>query len=155
MTSPSETATDHEMVREDDRDIFGGISVRAGPPAVENPQPPASFPVRDMEPDVEPDAGPASIPSAPAASHTARADWHEILAMFVDDPHASAELAASTVDYSVQALAASIKEQQDSLLSAWHGEGAGTEELRTAVQQYRAFWNRLEDFSQRNVSLRR
>jgi hypothetical protein len=33
------------------------------------------------------------------------------------------------------------------LLAAWHGEDAGTEELRTAVRHYRAFGNRLADFS--------
>ncbi len=67
--------------------------------------------------------------------------------MFVDDPRSSVEVAASLVDDSIQALVASVKDQQDSLLSAWNGEDAGTEELRTAVQNYRAFWNRLENFS--------
>jgi hypothetical protein len=73
--------------------------------------------------------------------------WRESLAMFVDDPRTSAELAASIVDDSIQAFMASVKVQQDSMLSAWHGEDTGTEELRSAVQHYRAFWNRLEDFS--------
>jgi hypothetical protein len=31
--------------------------------------------------------------------------------------------------------------------SAWQRGDAGTEELRVALQQYRTFWNRLEDFS--------
>ena len=47
----------------------------------------------------------------------------------------------------VQALLAFVKEQQDSLLAAWHGEDAGTEELRLALQGYRAFGTRLADFS--------
>jgi hypothetical protein len=46
-----------------------------------------------------------------------------------------------------QALVAFVKEQQDSLLAAWHGDDAGTEELHTAVRHYRAFANRLADFS--------
>jgi hypothetical protein len=29
----------------------------------------------------------------------------------------------------------------------WHGEVAGTEELRVALQHYRAFGTRLADFS--------
>jgi hypothetical protein len=97
---------------------------------------------------VVPDVEPASIPESPAASTAASLSmrWHEILAMFVDDPRSSAELAAGLVDDSIQALVASLKEQQDSLLAAWHGEDAGTEELRTAVQQYRAFGNSLADF---------
>ena len=54
---------------------------------------------------------------------------------------------AGFVDDSSQALVAFVKEQQDSLLAAWHGEDAGTEELRVALQHYRAFGTRLADFS--------
>jgi hypothetical protein len=64
--------------------------------------------------------------------------------MFIDDPRASTELAAGLVDASVEALVMSVKERRKSLLSAWHGDDTGTEELRTTLQQYRAFWNRLE-----------
>jgi hypothetical protein len=92
---------------------------------------------------------PAENPAFPAASATASlsARWHEIKAMFVDDPQASAEMAASLVDDSVQVLVASVRDQQNSLLAAWHGENAGTEELRAAVQHYRAFGDRLADFA--------
>ena len=92
---------------------------------------------------------PAETPEFPAPSTTAspNARWHEILAMFVDDPRSSAEMAAALVDESVQALVASVREQQDSLLADWHGENAGTEELRTAVQHYRSFGGRLADFT--------
>jgi hypothetical protein len=48
-------------------------------------------------------------------------------------------MAASLVDDSVQALTASAREQQNSLLADWHGENTGTEELRAAVQHYHAF----------------
>ena len=96
-----------------------------------------------------PDAEPESIPDSPAASVTASLNtrWHEIQAMFVDDPRSSAESAAVLVDDCVQALVASVREQQDSLLAAWHAENAGTEELRAAVQHYRGFGNRLADFT--------
>jgi hypothetical protein len=86
--------------------------------------------------------GPAR-PSPAAKDHTR---WHDIQAMFIDDPRASTELAAGLVDASAEALVMSVKERQKSLLSAWQGDDTGTEELRTALQQYRAFWNRLEDF---------
>jgi hypothetical protein len=66
--------------------------------------------------------------------------------MFVDDPRSSPELAASLVDDSVESIIISVKEQH-SLLSAWQGDDAGTEELRTKLGQSRTFWNRLEDFS--------
>jgi hypothetical protein len=95
------------------------------------------------------DADPEPVPASPAVTDTTSPDtrWHEILAMFVDDPRSSVERAAGLVDDSVEALVASVREQQDSLLSGWHDQDAGTEELRTAVQHYRTFWNRLEDFS--------
>jgi hypothetical protein len=95
------------------------------------------------------DAEPESIPEFPAVSATTTMStrWHEIQATFVDDPCASAEMAAGPVDDSIQALVAFVREQQDSMLAAWHGEDAGTEGLRTAVQHYRTFGNRLADFS--------
>lgn len=67
--------------------------------------------------------------------------------MFVDDPRASVELAAGLTDHSIEALIGSLKERQHALLGAWQDSGAGTEELRTALQGYRSFWKRLEDFS--------
>jgi hypothetical protein len=134
MTMPGETAADQtaadqtamdQMAAKDDAGMLDRVPVQAGP---------------------LPSAG---NPAFPAASATASlsARWHEIQAMFVDDPRSSAESAASLVDDSVQALVASVKEQQDSLLAAWDGENAGTEELRAAVQHYRAFGNRLADFT--------
>ena len=172
MTSPSDTAIDHQMVAEDDEDMLKRISDPVGPLLTESPQPAAPSGVWHQdatavgspaeEPEVAgrgdaersmtfalPDAEPESIPESPAASATASLStrWHEIQAMFVDDPRSCAELAAALVDESIQALVAFVKEQQDSLLAAWQGEDAGTEELRTAVQHYRAFGNRLADFS--------
>jgi hypothetical protein len=54
---------------------------------------------------------------------------------------------ASCLSYALEAMPAFVREQQDSLLAAWHGENAGTEELRAAVQHYHAFGNRLADFT--------
>ena len=172
MTSPSETATNHQMAAEDDEGMLGRIPDPAGPLPAENPQPadyagvwqpgptavgsPADEPEVVARGDAErsttfpvPGAEPESVPQAPAASATASLStrWHEIQAMFVDDPRSSAEMAAALVDESVQALVASVREQQDSLHAAWQGENAGTEELRTAVQHYRAFGGRLADFT--------
>jgi hypothetical protein len=67
--------------------------------------------------------------------------------MFVDDPRSSVELAAGLVGESAETLVVSVREQLHSLLSAWQDDDAGTEGMRTTLQQYRAFWNRLEDFS--------
>ena len=127
-------------------DMVEHVPAPAEPLPAETPEFPADL-VDDTPAPAEP--LPAETPEFPAASATASltARWHEIQAMFVDDPHSSAEMAAGLVDESVQALFASVREQQDSLLAAWHGENADTEELRTAVQHYRAFGGRLADFT--------
>jgi hypothetical protein len=150
MTMPSETAMDEtamdQMAAEDDAVMLERVPAPAEPLPAENPEFPADMLERVPAP-AEP--LPAESPEFPAASATASltARWHEIQAMFVDDPRSSVEMAAGLVDESVQALVASVREQQDSLLAAWHGENAGTEELRTAVQHYRAFGGRLADFT--------
>ena len=123
MTSPSEAAM-NQVAAEDERDMLERLPVPAEPLPAENPE----F-------------------SAISATASLDARWHEIQAMFVDDPRSSAEMAAGLVDDSVQALVVFVREQQDSLLAAWHGENAGTEELRTAVQHYRAFSDRLAEFT--------
>jgi len=137
MTSPGETAMDHQMAAQDDLDMRERIAD------------PTDDAERSMTLAV-PGAEPEPIPESPAVSDTAAmsARWHEIQAMFVDDPRASAEMAAGLVDDSIRAFTVSVREQQDSLLATWHGEDAGTEELRTAVQHYRALGTRLAGFSQ-------
>jgi len=168
------TAEDHQMVPEDYRTMPQGHSVdRAGVITVADPQ--SADPVKPEHPgatdpdsaaaepgvaDVSDNGRPSAVVSAadvepgparaaPVAGDSASpgARWHEILAMFVDDPRSSVELAASLVDDSAEALMTSVKERQHALLSAWQGNDAGTEEMRIALQQYRVFWNRIEDLS--------
>jgi hypothetical protein len=150
MTSPSET-TMNQMAAEHEMGMLEHIPVPAEPlPAEPLPAESPEIPTDMLERvPVPAEPLPAENTEAPAASATASpsARWHEIQAMFVDDPRSSAEMAAGLVDESVQALVASVREQQDSLLAAWHGENAGTEELRSAVQHYRAFGGRLADFT--------
>jgi len=96
---------------------------------------------------------PVLVPEAESASVSPRAidsagagdRWHEIQAMFVDDPRASVELAAGLVDDRVEVFVVSVKDMQQTLQSAWQGDDAGTEDLRVALRRYRAFWNHLED----------
>jgi hypothetical protein len=137
MTSPSETASDHQAGLEDDQNL----------------------PRLSGHPDVtavgstgEEQGVAGTAPAAPPAADSARPGtrWPEIQAMFVDDPRSCLELAAGLVDDSVEALVASVRAQQQSLLHTWQrgqSDDPGTEEIRTAVQRYRIFWNRLEDFS--------
>ena len=65
----------------------------------------------------------------------------------VDDPGVSVERAAGVVAERGEALIVSVKEEQHALLSDWQANDTATEELRTALQRYRTFWNRVEDLS--------
>lgn len=191
MTSPSETASHHQAVPEDDQNMPepdpdpagatpagdpqspapaepGYPGVTATGSAAEEPGPagsddaaepfafsrspaaePGSAPERPFAFSRSPVAEPGSAPAAPVArdSTSPGTRWQGIQAMFVDDPRSSLELAAGLVGDSAETLVVSVKEQQHSLLSAWQGDDAGTEEMRTTLQQYRTLWNRLEDFS--------
>jgi hypothetical protein len=92
-----------------------------------------------FSPEPEPARGPGSVGAA--------GRWPEIQAMFVDDPRASVELAADLVDDSVEAFVASVKQLQGSLRLTWGGKDADTEQLRKALQRYRAFWRHLHNIS--------
>ncbi|MEP7022689.1 MAG: hypothetical protein ABJB47_02535, partial [Actinomycetota bacterium] len=102
-------------------------TARDGLPPVGEDAAPADGPA----PSAESDSG-TSVQAAPgdeSAVPSRSADteqWHEILAMFVDDPRAATERAASLVDSRVEALLASVKDQQQSLQSDWQGDGADT-----------------------------
>ncbi len=169
-----ETAEDHQMVPEDYRNMPPELNldpagvITAGDPHSPDPAAPEHPGATDAdsaeaEPSVvdvsdngspsavvsEPEAEPGPTRAAPTAGDSTSPDarWHEILTMFVDDPRSSIELAASLVDDSAEALMTSVRERQHALLSAWQGDGAGTEEMRIALQQYRTFWSRIEDLS--------
>jgi hypothetical protein len=89
--------------------------------------------------------GPATESHLASNTATEHGPWNEIQAMFVDDPRGSIERAARLVDDRVEALIQSVTERQLSMRSPWQADGAGTEELRVALQHYRAFWNSLDD----------
>ena len=139
---------DDQMVAEDDRDMPRGAtdadSAMAEPGVTDVSDagsPSAVVPAPDVEPE------PTHVSPVADDSTSADARWHEILTMFVDDPRSSIELAAGLVDDSAEALVMFVQERQHALLSAWQGDDAGTEEMRVALQQYRTFWNRIEDLS--------
>jgi hypothetical protein len=89
----------------------------------------------------EPAGGPngGGIPAAALAGR----QWPAIQAMFVDDPKGSVERAAAAADEVVKAFVASLQREQAGLRAAWEKDTT-TEDLRTALQQYRAFCGRLE-----------
>ena len=140
-----------------------GTSVPASGPAAANGDPAATGPgERDVfgaargvgEPATVPAptgsaaAGPAAAGQpAPAgeipAAALAEQQWPQIMALFVDDPHGSVERAAAAASEVAAALTASLDREQQRLRASWE-DNASTEDLRTALQQYRAFCGRLE-----------
>jgi malate synthase len=78
----------------------------------------------------------------PAAA-LAEQQWPAIQAMFVDDPKGSVQRAAAATDEVVKAFVASLEREQAALRATWEHDTT-TEDLRTALQQYRAFCGRLE-----------
>jgi len=137
--SPSAFAGD------DADDAAAGETGIGGRPAADADQPLIDAGPPDVPAAVSPEPGPAHGAGAGSAGEAGR--WPEIQAMFVDDPRASVELAADLVDDSLEAFIASVKQRHGSLRSTWSGNDADTEQLRTALQRYRAFWRHLHSMS--------
>ena len=91
----------------------------------------------------DPAAGTAGD-SVPAAALSEQ-QWPAIQAMFVDDPAGSVQRAAAAAEEVAKAFVASLRREQADLRASWENGGdTTTEDLRTALQQYRAFCGRLE-----------
>jgi plasmid stabilization system protein ParE len=82
--------------------------------------------------------------SNPTAADSQAADlgqqWHDIQAMFVDDPRGSVERAAAAAEAAVSGLAEALRRQ-----AALPEAGADTEQLRGALRSYRIFCQSLAD----------
>lgn len=73
-----------------------------------------------------------------------RDQWQQVQATFVDDPRGAVSQADTLVAEVMQTLAAGFAEHKRGLEESWQrGEQAGTEDLRMALQSYRAFFDRL------------
>jgi hypothetical protein len=73
-----------------------------------------------------------------------RRHWDAIQTGFIDDPRGSVKEADSLVAKAIQHLAESFSEQRAKLEHDWSkGNEVSTEDLRQAIRQYRAFFNRL------------
>ena len=73
-----------------------------------------------------------------------KARWEQIQVRFVDEPQASVQDADALVTELMQRLADTFAEERGRLEAQWErGEEASTEDLRTALQQYRSFFRRL------------
>jgi hypothetical protein len=73
-----------------------------------------------------------------------RGSWSEIQGMFVDSPRQAVERADSLVADAMKRLAATFAQERESLEGQWdRGDEVTTEDLRVALQRYRAFFDRL------------
>lgn len=77
--------------------------------------------------------------------------WHDIQAMFVDDPPGSVELAAAAAEAAVSALMQTLHQRQSALAPAGStsADPGGTEQLREALRGYRIFCQSLSEIGQR------
>lgn len=73
-----------------------------------------------------------------------RSRWSSIQAEFVDEPRRSVEQADQLVATAMQRLAEGFANERASLEKQWDsGDSVSTEDLRVALQRYRAFFGRL------------
>jgi hypothetical protein len=73
-----------------------------------------------------------------------RSRWNAIQAEFVDEPRRSVEQADKLVADTVQKLAEGFSNERGSLEKQWdNADNVSTEDLRIALQRYRAFFSRL------------
>jgi hypothetical protein len=127
-----------------------GPAATSGPPAawvqpgVAGTPGPAAAPGAPGSSDRDPAAGAADA-GIPAAALSGQ-QWPAIQAMFVDDPQGSVRRAAAAADEAAKAFVASLQREQAVLRATWENDTT-TEDLRTALQQYRAFCGRLEGLS--------
>ena len=63
---------------------------------------------------------------------------------FVDDPRASVKMAADAVDEAIDEFVNSVRARQRDLAATWQGAGADTEQLRTALREYRKLGRRVQ-----------
>jgi hypothetical protein len=100
------------------------------------------------------DVSNGTVAAEPAAGGGLSEQWHDIQAMFVDDPRGSVERAAQEAEAAVSALVESLRQRQAALAPAGTSTSASdtdasdtdasdTEQLRTALRGYRVLCERL------------
>lgn len=73
-----------------------------------------------------------------------RSRWDTIQTGFVDEPRRSVEQADQLVAEAIKRLAEGFAAERDKLEAQWdRGDDISTEDLRVALQRYRAFFDRL------------
>lgn len=109
-------------------------------------QPPATDSRESAEPQPQSSTAEAA-PTALLPSEEAtelRRKWDNIQAGFVDEPRRAVEDADALVASAMKRLAEIFAAERSSLESQWdRGDNVSTEDLRLALQRYRAFFARL------------
>jgi hypothetical protein len=73
-----------------------------------------------------------------------RTRWTEVQGAFVDSPRSAVEKADSLVAETMKRLAEMFSDERKKLEEQWdRGDNVTTEDLRVALQRYRAFFDRL------------
>jgi len=81
---------------------------------------------------------------APDVVENLKAKWTDIQAGFVDEPRRAVQQADGLVTEVIQGLAQSFGNERGRLEAQWdRGGDVSTEDLRLALQRYRAFFSRL------------
>ena len=92
----------------------------------------------------EPAMTEAKEPATAAATSTPQR-WSEIMVAFVDDPRGSVKMAADAVDEAIGEFVNSVRARQRDLAATWQGAEGDTEQLRTALREYRKLGQRVQE----------
>ncbi|WP_338676064.1 hypothetical protein V1460_26160 [Streptomyces sp. SCSIO 30461] len=139
--------------QETERSIYPGQAApvtEAGPAADAAPES-RGAPATETAPPVEtaPPAEAAEEPVRqalvpPGEAEGYRDRWQQIQGTFVDDPREAVRNADTLVAEVIQSLATTFADHKRELEGQWsRGEEIQTEDLRMALQRYRAFFNQL------------
>jgi hypothetical protein len=92
----------------------------------------------------EANAGSLAALISSEASERFRTRWNEIQGKFVDEPRTAVQQADSLVSEVVDQITRMFADEHSTLDAQWNAGGdVSTEDLRKALQHYRAFFNRL------------
>jgi hypothetical protein len=108
--------------------------------------PPAAAEVLPAAAETPPAAAAPAAPAGAPGSITPQR-WSEILVAFVDDPRRSVKMARDAVDSAIEEIVTLIRARQQALASSWQDSGTDTEQLRTALREYRTFGAQIQRMS--------
>ena len=146
------------MAREDERRLGTADFARAGEPQQLREPVPPNDPMDRVAQDLRGDAHAERLPQEDPRMHAEplaelfqarqaedfRQRWDGIQIGFVDDPRAAVRNADELVAEVLRSLAESFAQQRSQIEAGLDGQGRGdTENMRIALQRYRAFFQRL------------